>query len=62
MYPKEHLGGAPRDTDHFEVEGTLVEGWVEYDYPRMDIELVPSKLYTMAKPLSKRGERPAGGP
>jgi len=30
---------------------------VEYDYPRMDIELVPSKLYTMAKPLSKRGER-----
>jgi len=27
---------------------------VEYDYPRMDIELVPSKLYTMAKPLTKR--------
>jgi hypothetical protein len=23
----------------------------------MDIELVPSKLYTMAKPLTKRGER-----
>jgi len=30
---------------------------VEYDQLRMDIELVPSKLYTMAKPLSKRGER-----
>ena len=30
---------------------------MEYDHLRMDIELVPSKLYTMAKPLSKRGER-----
>jgi len=30
---------------------------VEYDYPRMDIELAPSMLYTMAKPLTKRGER-----
>ena len=30
---------------------------MEYDQLRMDIELVPSKLYTTAKPLSKRGER-----
>jgi hypothetical protein len=30
---------------------------VEYDHQRMDIQLVPCKLYTMAKPLSKRGER-----
>ena len=30
---------------------------MEYEQLRMDIELVPSKLYTMAKPLSKRGER-----
>lgn len=30
---------------------------MEYDYPRMDIELAPSRLYTMAKPLTKRGER-----
>jgi len=30
---------------------------VEWDHQRMDIELVPIKLYTMAKPLTKRGER-----
>ena len=30
---------------------------MEYDQLRMDIELVPSRLYTMAKPLTKRGER-----
>jgi hypothetical protein len=30
---------------------------VEYDQLRMDIELVPREVYTMAKPLTKRGER-----
>jgi hypothetical protein len=30
---------------------------VGYDQLMMDIELVPSKLYTMPKPLTKRGER-----
>jgi hypothetical protein len=30
---------------------------VGYDQLLMDIELVPSKLYTMAKPLTKRGDR-----
>jgi hypothetical protein len=28
---------------------------VEYD--RLDIELAPSKVYTIAKPISRRGER-----
>jgi len=30
---------------------------VEYGHLRMDIELIPNKLYTIAKPLSARGER-----
>jgi hypothetical protein len=45
VYPKEHLElrqGA---------QGELGDGGMKYQQPRMDIELVPSKLYTMAKPL-----------
>jgi hypothetical protein len=34
-----------------------VDAGVKYQQPRMDIELVPREVYTMAKPLTERGER-----